>query len=81
MLVCVCVCVLVCVYECRDCFWVAEARSISRVYIMGHSEEWHQVAKARVVSADQWTHGLEDIWSGSLHLTEQRVCIYSLHLH
>jgi hypothetical protein len=36
------------------------------------SEEWHEVAKARVVSADQWTHGLEDIWRGSLHLTEQR---------
>ncbi|CAI8044000.1 hypothetical protein GBAR_LOCUS24421 [Geodia barretti] len=39
------------------------------------SEEWHEVAKARVVSADQWTHGLEDIWRGSLHFTEQRTAM------
>ena len=51
------------------------------IRIMVHSEEWHEVAKARVVSADQWTHGLEDIWRGSLHFTEQRVYINSLHLH
>ena len=42
-----------------------------------YSGEWFEVARGRVVGEDLWTHGLEDIWRGNLHFTEQRVSMYS----
>ena len=45
------------------------------------SREWFDAFDAKVVTLDTWRCGLQDIWRGNIHFTENRVqltCMFLL---